>query len=280
MKLPFLLFTLTAVFSWQNMQAQLGTPFAAGARGAAMGNASSTFTDINSSFSNQAGLGFLEEISFVASGETRFLNTGIYGVSFAAGIPVQKVGTLGISIQHLGNEAYNEQKIGIAYARQLFKRLSIGAQVDYLGARVAEYGAVHTGTFELGLLAKITDEFTLGFHTFSPIRIKLPTAQLQVMDKLPALFKLGAAYQPAKQVLLTAELEKNLDYPFNGKFGVEYRPLDLLALRAGVQTAPFSASFGLGVQWAGVQLDIASSYHQALGFTPHVSLLYALKKKK
>lgn len=270
--LPFL--ALSALFL-PSVTAQLGTPFFAGARGAAMGNASATFTDINSAFSNQAGLGYLEQLSFSVYGETRFINSGINAFSFAAAYPHQKIGTMGLTVQYLGNAAYNEQKIGLAYARQLFKKLSIGTQINYIGARISEYGAVHTATFELGLLAKITKEFTLAFHTFSPIRIKIPT-----MDKLPAVFKLGLSYQPSDKVMLSAELEKNLDFPFNGKFGVEYRPISPFAIRAGVQTYPFSACFGVGVQWAGFQLDIASTYHQVLGFTPNLSLIYALKPKK
>ncbi|MCP4440918.1 MAG: hypothetical protein GY810_18510 [Aureispira sp.] len=254
---------------------QGGLPQNAGARGAAMGNASATFTDINSAFSNQAGLGFLEHMSFTAYGERRFLADGLNSFLFAGAYPHKKFGTFGLSVNYFGFQGYNEQKVGLAYARKLFKRMSLGVQVDYLGTRIAEYGSAHAVTFELGVLVKITDQFSLGAHTYSPIRIKLPN-----QDFIPGNIKIGAAYQPGESVVLTAELEKGLDnHPFIGRFGVEYWPVHAFAIRAGVSTDPVLASFGMGVRFKGLYIDVAANYHMVLGFTPTMSLSYVVGEK-
>lgn len=271
-QLSFLFILLISYGAW----AQGGLPQNAGARGAAMGNASTTFTDINSAFSNQAGLGFLEHMSFTAYGERRFLAEGLNSFLFAGAYPHKKFGTFGLSVNYFGFQNYNEQKIGLAYARKLFKRMSLGVQVDYLGTRIAEYGAAHSVTFELGILVKITDQFSLAAHTYSPIRIKLPN-----QDFIPGNLKIGAAYQPSKSVLLTAEVEKGLDdNPFIGRFGIEYWPIEAFALRAGVSTDPVLASFGMGVRFKGLYIDIAANYHMLLGFTPTMSLSYVVGEKK
>lgn len=254
---------------------QNGIPQNAGARGAAMANASLTFTDINSIFTNQAGLGYLEQLSFTVYGERRFLvadglNSFLFGVAY----PHKSIGTIGLSVHYFGYGKYNEQKIGLSYARKLFKRVSIGAQFNYLGTRIEQYGTAHSFTFELGILAKVTKHFHLAAHTFSPVRIELPNG-----DPLPSLFKLGAAYLPSSKVRLTAEIEKDLENPFNGRFGIEYHPINILYIRAGVSTTPVMASFGLGLNMKGLKIDIATSYHTILGFTPSLSVSYVVGDK-
>ena len=45
-----------------------------------------------------------------------------------------------MSLNYFGSGNYNEQKIGLAYAKKLAKRLALGAQVDYLRTSIAGYG--------------------------------------------------------------------------------------------------------------------------------------------
>lgn len=256
------------------IQAQNGIPQSAGARGAAMANTSLTFTDINSIFSNQAGLGFLEELSFTVFGERRFLVAdGLNSFLFGAAYPHQKIGTVGLSVHYFGYGPYNEQKIGLSYARKLFKRLSIGAQFNYIGTRFGNnyYGSAHTFTFELGVLAKISKQLHIAAHVFSPARIELPNG-----ESLPSVFKIGIAYLPSSKLRLTSEVEKDLIQPFNAKFGIEYQVIEVLYIRAGVATTPVVASFGLGLKIKALRIDIATSYHTTLGLSPSLSVSYAL----
>ncbi len=254
--------------------AQNGTPQNAGARGAAMGNAALTFTDINAAYVNQAGLAFLEELSFGVYGERRFLAEGLNSFLFAAAYPNEKIGTFGLTVNYFGYNNYNEQKIGLAYARKLAQNISLGVQLDYLGTRIPQYGAASTFTFEIGLLAKLNEQFSIAAHTYNPIH-----AQVAGLDRLPSLVNIGLAYQPSEKVLLIAELEKDIyDFPLMGKFGVEYRPIHALSVRVGVQAAAEATqmSFGLGLYLQSLCIDIATSYHQVLGFTPSFGLSYGL----
>ncbi len=258
--------------------AQNGMPQNAGARGAGMGNASLTFTDINSIFTNQAGLGYLEHLSFTVYGERRFLVAdGLNSFLFGAAYPHKTIGTIGLSVNYFGYGPYNEQKIGLSYARKLFKKMSIGAQFNYLGTRFGDgyYGAAHSFTFEIGILAKVTKHFHLAAHAFSPARIELPNG-----DALPSIFKLGVAYIPSDKVRITGEMEKDLENPFNGRFGVEYHPISILYIRAGVATTPLVASFGLGLNMKGLKIDMAASYHTVLGVSPSLSVSYIVGDKK
>ena len=267
-----LLFFSAFAFS---LHAQNGLPQSAGARGAAMGNASVCFDDINSAFSNQAGLAFLEEISISAYGERRFMAEGLNSYLFAAALPYDKIGTFGLAINYFGFSDYNEQKIGLNYARKLARNFSMGVQLDYLGTSIPNYGTAHSVTIEIGILAKLNEKVRLGAHVYNPVQSKVGT-----LDRLPTLFSLGMTYEPSKKVFLSAQLDKDIyNHPFVGRFGLEYRPIDALYIRAGVSAAALAqASFGFGLNLKQLKIDFASSYHQVLGFTPAMSIIYSFKK--
>jgi hypothetical protein len=150
----------------------------------------------------------------------------------------------------------------------------LGVKFDYLATRIPDYGMAHNFTAEVGLLYKVSKQLSLAAHTYNPFRVKLPSG-----DNLATVFKVGLMYTPSKQVSITSEVEKDLVYPISGKIGLEYRPIEALAIRAGFASAPFRASFGIGLKWDAFVLDFASSYHETLGFSPALSMAYIMKKK-
>ncbi len=258
--------------------AQNGLPATSGARGLGMGNVGTTFQDIYSAFGNQAGLAHLKEASFAIHAERRFLVEGINSVSAAFAYPTNS-GTFGLSINYFGYGEYNEQKIGLNYARKLFDKVSIGAQFDYLGTNFNDpiYGNRASFTFELGVQAKLMKEFLVGAHIFSPVRIQLTDDS---RDNIPTQFKVGLTYLPSDKLSVTAEVEKDIDFPVSVGVGMEYFLIDKLAVRAGIGTEPTQTSFGLGVYLNSVNIDFASSYHWVLGFTPSISVAFTINNKK
>lgn len=251
---------------------QNGQPQMAGARGAALANASVSFQDINAAFSNQAGLAYVDRFSVLAYGERRFM--GLNQFSFAAALPSSELGTFGLSVQHLGIADFSEQKVGLAYARKLSKRLAMGAQFDYLSLRIPNYGVARLLTFELGLQAEVSDRLRVGAHVYSPMRVRIGEEQV-----LPTVLKIGGSYQPSADLQIFVELEQDMEYPLRAKVGLEYQPNETLYLRLGIATSPTLASFGLGLNLGALQLDFSTSYHQLLGITPSVGLCYQLPKE-
>jgi hypothetical protein len=272
---PTHLYLLLLLLLPLGLAAQNGLPPSAGTRGLAMGQTGLTFSDINSIFSNQAGLAFLEGPSFLAFAEQRFLLEELQSFSFGAALPTSS-GTFGLSINHFGFDAYNEQRLGLAYGRRLFGSLALGAQFLMLNTRIPEYGSKAVFTFELGALMELMPQLEFGVHLYSPARVEVSTEEY-----LPTVLRLGLRYFPSSSLNLLAEVEKDIDYPARIKMGAEYKAAEPLALRFGVATQPVALSFGIGYRLAnGLGLDIASSYHQLLGFTPAAGLNYAINKKQ
>ncbi len=247
----------------------------AGARGLAMGDASIVFTDIHSIYSNQAGLAFMEGVGFSVGAEKRFLTSEINSYTAGFAYPT-KAGTFGLSMNYYGFSGYNEQKIGLAYARKLSKKLSIGAQFDYLGYSIPEYGNKALFTFELGIQAQLIENLVVAAHVFNPVR-----QEIVEDEKVPSVFKLGAGYLPFEKLTITGEFEKDIDMDMTFKMGIEYFLVDIFCLRAGVSTDPFLNSFGMGLKLKnGLMIDLASSYHHTLGFTPAISISFEMNKKE
>ena len=268
-------FTLALLFLFSLSQAQNGQPMVAGARGAGMGNAAIGFQDVHSLFSNQAGLAGLDQISFTAIGESRYSAFGIRSLGAGFAYPTNS-GTFGLALQYFGIEEYNEQKVGIAYARQLFGKLSIGVQMDYLRLQVQDYGDRNLFTFEIGIQSQVSKNLRLGFFTYSPMQVEIVPG-----ENIPTIFKIGGAYKISSKLNLAAEIEKDIDFPMEVHVGIEYALVDALDLRIGAQTEPSELSFGIGYHLKDqLNIDIAASYHQFLGITPTFNATYRLAKKK
>lgn len=255
--------------------AQNGVPPSGGARSAGMGFTGVTYTDVNSLFTNQAGLGRLHTFAATAFAEQRFFLSELQGISAGAALPSNS-GTFGLTINYFGFEDYNEQRAGLAYGRKLSNKLSIGAQLLMLNTRIPEYGNKANITFEAGLLADLLPQLSLGFHVYSPARIQLVEEQY-----LPSVFRLGLNYAPSDKLQILAEVEKDIDYPVRTKLGLEYTIVEAFRLRVGAATNPVNLSFGLGYRLdSGIALDIASSYHEILGFTPSAGVSYTIQQKE
>ncbi|MGB1120485.1 MAG: hypothetical protein ACPG3Z_00710 [Saprospiraceae bacterium] len=260
--LPFIVFS------------QNGNSISSGGKGAAMANTSVTFQDVFALTKNQAGIAFIDQTSVGILGEQRFLNSDIRHTGLVAAMPL-RTGTFGVLLQSFGFDAYNEQKIGLAYGRELAENFAIGIQFDYLNTRIPEYGNQGTITFEGGIQAEILENLWIGAAVFNPIRT-------QDQDSMGIVnttkFNLGFSYLFSKKILLAAEVEKDFRENAAVKFGLDYHIVDPISLRVGVGTAPTLNSFGIGIHLEQIRLDFAASYHQILGFTPTFSMSYHFRK--
>jgi hypothetical protein len=257
--------------------AQLGMPSVAGAAGAGAGDASVAYTNINAAIGNQAGLAFMDKWAATAFYESRFGLPEAAAIGAAAAVPLRKAGIFALTVNSFGKaDRYAEQKIGLGYARKLAPNISIGGQLDYIALVIPQYGNKGYVTFELGLLAQVMPKLKVGVHAYSPIR-----QRINEKDYIPAVLSAGAAYEPNKKCVITAEYEQDLrNFPIF-KAGVDYRIANALSLRLGVGTStigsavlvsPVRVSGGLGVHLSKFIIDIAAQYHSQLGYSPTVGL--------
>ena len=61
--------------------------------------------------------------------------------------------------------------------------------------------------------------------------------------------------------------------------GIQYRFLQKIYARAGISTAASSLYFGCGFLWNDLRLDATISWHQQLGLTPGILIIFHPEKK-
>ena len=160
---------------------------------------------------------------------------------------------------------------------KLSDKFFAGVQLNYLGLRLPEnYGSANTMTGEVGVYAKITDQWKLGASVFNIGRAKLSDF---ADDRFTTMMRVGTSYAFSDKVLVAIDFEKNLDYPVRIKSGVEYEVVKNFRLRGGFATAPIELSAGIGYEWKQLQLSAGSSYHQILGWSPNFALIFKSEKR-
>jgi len=272
------LLLLVSIFTFPFISLAQTSDLPVGARAAGMANASVALTDIWAIHHNQAALAGLEQAGVATYYENRFLISDLNLQSVVAALPTPKAGTFGLSYSRFGNKLYNQSRYGLAYAKKLFPFLSVGLQLSYLTTVLAEnYGSRGSFIAEIGLLSQVSPKLRVGFHAFNLTRTALADA---FDERLPMNFRLGLQYDFSDKVKIAVEAQKDLELPAVFKGGIEYQPAKIFFIRLGVATQPFNANIGMGMKLKNLHFDIAGSIHPVLGFSPKASLAYRFKTFK
>ncbi len=249
--------------------------FPIGARQAGMGSSGAAFSDLWSVTHNQAGLALLSKPTFGLFYEDRFAikELGLKAGAFA--YPTSS-GVFAIDLMQFGYSKYNESSVGLAFAKSIGKRFSLGIKFDYLNTYFAEgYGNKGTAIAEIGFLAQPANHLYIGGHIYNLSRSKIAAYN---NERIPTLITVGIAYEFSEKVLCTVETEKDLEYKPIYKVGMEYKFMENLFIRAGVTSNPNQMSLGLGYTFKRIKADISFSSHQVLGISPNFGFSYEFGK--
>lgn len=255
-----------------------------GGRASAMGGSSVAAQGLWALQNNPAGMAKLERTSFGLYYQNLWMVEQTAYKCGVVAIPLN-VGTIGMSFNQFGNEDYNENKIGLAFARDFGRYLQIGLQLDYCLFHYAEdYGSKSALTFELGIQSKITDKLTLGTYIFNPAHLKIN--QTLNNEPLPIVFRFGASYKFTKDFVGQVELEKNTD--FDGvslRGGLEYEAVKDFFIRAGAQIGVNRLqqqgllTFGLGYKIKFAEINVGAQMHQVLGSSINIGMIFNIGKQ-
>lgn len=248
-----------------------------GGRAAAMGGSSVASQGLWAMQNNPAGMANLDKISLGLYYENRWLMPETAYKCGAFALPTQ-FGTLGLSFNQYGSSKYNENKFGLAYAKDFGRYLQIGLQLDYLLLKVGnDYGSFRAVTFELGMQSQVTDKLTLGTYIFNPVSFSFE--QTLNHEKLPIVFRFGMAYKFTKDFIGQCEIEKNTECEgVSLRGGLEYEAVKDFYIRAGVQTNPGILSFGLGYTISFAQINVAGQLHNVLGPSVQIGMIFSIGK--
>jgi len=269
MRISFILLIFLGLLKTSIAQSEWNT---LGSRAAGMGFSSVAVSDFWSVNNNQAGLAFYDKTAVGVYFENRFVIKEL-GTQAGAFVLKTKHGVLGATIVYTGDANYNTTKAGLAYALKLGKYFSAGIQLDYIGTALGEeYGKRSNFTFDAGIMVKITEQLTFGAHTFNPMHVKLSEYN---NERIPTTMNAGFGFTFSDKLLLTAEACKNSEFPIEFRTGAECKLGKIAYARVGLTTNPARYTFGFGLEMKKLTLDISSSVHSQLGYSPQVSMQYS-----
>ena len=246
-----------------------------GARFSAFGDANVAISDSWSFQINPSALASFDKTTFSATYQSRFLLKEMQAQGLVYIQPIRRgVLSLGTTLQ--GNELLRTFRGGMGYSMKLSDKISAGVQFNYNRIALAEnYGSHAMVTAECGALISLTEHWKLGASVFNIGRVKLAE---HLDERLKTRFRVGSSIA-LSNVILSIEAEKDVENPLRLKAGVEYLPHKLFAMRAGCKMNPLEISSGFGCMWSMFQFDVATQYHQFLGWTPQMTFTFRTKAK-
>ncbi len=235
--------------------------------------------DALSFIGNQAALAQVKNAGIGVFGERRFMLNEASMYTLGASLPT-RLGNFGIQLNYAGFKNFNENKIGVAYARKLGKLVDVGVQFNYYSYRIPAYGNASAINFEIGALLHLTDKLNAGVHVYNPVGGKLGNTSTSLSadeEKLASSYKAGLGYDVSERFFISAEIIKEEDKPVNVIAGLQYQFARQFFIRTGFISESTTAYVGAGVAWKNLRLDITSSYHPQLGFSPGILLIMNFK---
>ncbi len=227
---------------------------------------------------NQAALAQLQHAGFGVYGERRFMLRETAAYTLATSMPT-RFGNVGIQLNYAGFKNFNENRIGLAYARKMGKKIDVGVQFNYYSYRVPAYGNASTLNFEMGMMLRLTEKLNAGLHVYNPIGGKLGKSSIPgaADEKIAAAYKLGMGYDVSEQFFISSEIIKEEDKAVTVIAGFQYQFAKQFFVKGGFISESTAVYAGAGIAWKKLRLDITSGYHPRLGFSPGILLIMHFK---
>ncbi|MBP1618862.1 MAG: hypothetical protein H6Q14_2689 [Bacteroidetes bacterium] len=214
---------------------------------------------------NQLLVGYRNKFSMKELAVASF--AGLYRSSFM---------TNAVSISSAGYEDYRQTMVGLHAQKTLSPQISFGVALQAVSVSAI---TLEKGLWEvyprLGLEYKPDKALLLGLNVHNPIRFGSAEH-----ERLATHFRVtsGASYRISEQLLVASEYEWVDSGKNRFRFGTEFALLPELKVRAGLESHPFSPSFGFGYTYKQWVVDVTSEHHRYLGSSLSIGLSYLFQK--
>ena len=254
------------------------TDLPVGARSLAMGGTHVGFINSpNAVFLNPAGLGQMQGIGISFFYQKPFALADVHFGSISVCLPLSSY-RFGLGYVYLGNNLYSEQKFDVTISHRFFQTILFGINTRLQTIRIENYGSTTRLGFDFGVMLPISKTFSWGFTYQNINRPGIGNSE----QNLPQVIKTGFSLKAVPQITLNMDIYKDIRYPQEIRFGIEFSPLKQLTLRAGTATNPDLISAGFGLSLRRFQIDYAFFTHNDLGLTHQMSfsIYFGSEKKK
>jgi hypothetical protein len=246
-----------------------------GAKAWMLGGSSAASGDVWSAANNPGAVTQVKNLQAGLYTEQRFNESNLRLTNLSVVVPTKYVHIAG-TINYYGYSAFNQQRLGLSVSKKLNAIFSLGIQLNYVSTFIEGYGQAGNTALGGGVYIKPLSKLSLGFTIFNPTQ---NTYGKYTTDKIPSYGRLGCAYDVSDKITLNMETDQRLDNRLIWRGGVYYKIHESFHLAMGAATNPVYYTFGTSLHMKKIKLDIASSFHEVLGFTPHIGVSLPVAKK-
>jgi len=264
-------FVITLCFLWYSSSAQYIPDFV-GSQAAAMGGVSTLLPSVWSSANNPGALGNLKNTEIALNHQQLYGQKELAFTSFS-GAYKHRSGVWALYANKWGYEWYQYNQLGAAFGKSLSNKWSAGINCSYNQFSFGDnyYGKASNIRVGFGSLAKLPNKLSIGFYIQNLHR---PNVLKDGTEKDEPSFTAGMGYKASTNTFLAIEAFQQLNQPLCLRMGMEFAHKEKYFFRTGISTQPFSGSFGFGVAYKKIRLNLAASWHNVLGFSPQSGLHY------
>jgi len=243
-----------------------------GARAAGMGYASSGLSDEWALFNNVGGIGSQDFMSTAVAYEVLAQLTNANRMAFVFNSPI-RWGIASLGAFRFGDDLYNEQIISAGFGNKV-GIASLGAKVNYIQYRAEGFGTNHAFTLDFGGIAQLTDKLTIGAYITNLNQASMSNDYQS--ERLPTKLTAGITFKPIEHILITSELDKDLDYAATWRTGLEYSFKEKFFFRTGFNLKPQTGFFGIGMRKKKLYADYAIQFNLITGASHQASACYRI----
>lgn len=239
-----------------------------------IGGCSAAQTDVWSANNNPAASATIKNIQGGLYTEQRFNEPNLRLSNVSLVVPTKHI-HIGAAINHFGHSAFNQQRLTVSLSKSLSSMFALGVQLNYVSTFIQDYGSAGNIALALGLYVTPTSKIHLGFVVFNPTQNSYGK---YTTEKIPSYGRLGCAYDVSDKITLNIEADQTLNQPLVWRAGLHYRIHEVIHLAMGVATQPTYLTFGTSLHLKKMKIDVATSFHEVLGFTPHIGIAVPVSK--
>lgn len=245
-----------------------------GARATGMGYASSGSKDEWSMFNNIGALGKITEAhaGFAYEVQSQLKNANRMAAVFNKPF---KWGTPSVGLFRFGDDLYSEQVISLGFGNQIGIS-SLGIKANLIQYQADGFGVSTALSIDFGGLTQLTEKLSIGAYITNLTQSRIGRED----ERLPTRLVGGLSYQPDKNIFITTELVKELDYATTWRTGLEYSFHQKIFFRTGFNLKPNAAFFGIGAHKKKLKFDYAIQLNRLVGASHQASINYWFTQKQ
>jgi len=247
-----------------------------GARAAGMGYASSGLADEWALFNNVGVIGSQDFLSAAVAYEIRAQLTNANRMAFAFNSPI-RWGVASLGAFRFGDDLYSEQIISAGFGNK-FGIASLGAKANFIQYRAEGFGTNHAFSLDFGGIAQLTDKLSIGAYITNLNQASMSNDYQS--ERLPTKLTAGLTFKPLENILITTELDKDLDYAATWRTGLEYSFKEKFFFRTGFNLNPQTGFFGIGMRKKKLHADYAIQFNSITGASHQASVCYRISRNE